>query len=248
VPALSRVTLDSLGVTAKDKVSAISDLDVAKLFSQAGKALSNQRAGLYLKPNAEFEGIRLVSPAPTALVVGKSFVESVSISELRFHIGRALELLRPEYVLAATLDSVALDDLFNAALKAFHPKHNRWRAGSEDSAAEEAARLKKALPYKLAKRIAEVFQEHADAEVDCLHWRAAVLETGNRAGLLLCGDLLAAARVVARETAVDRLDDLGPELMLEQVKKPGLLKELVRYFVTDEHFHLRQLLGNGVKF
>jgi tetratricopeptide (TPR) repeat protein len=248
VPTLSRITLDSLGVTAKDKVSAISALDVAKVFSQAGKALSNQRAGLYLKPDAEFDGVRLVSAAPTALVVGKAFAEAVSTSELRFHIGRALELLRPEYVLAATLDSVALDDLFTAALKAFHPKHNRWRAGSEDSAAEEAAKLKKALPYKLAKRIAEVFQEHVDVELDCLHWRGAVLETGNRAGLLLCGDLASAARVVARETVVDRPDAPTREFMLEQVKKPGLLKELLRYFVTDEHFNLRQILGTGVKF
>ena len=247
-PALSRITLDSLGVTAKDKVSAISDLDVAKVFSQAGKALSNQRAGLYLKPDAEFYGVRLVSAAPTAIVVGKAFAEAVSAFELRFHIGRALELLRPEYVLAATLDSVALDDLFTAALKAFHPKHNRWRAGSEDSAAEEAAKLKKALPYKLAKRIAEIFQENVDLEVDCLHWRRAVLETGNRAGLLLCGDLSSAARVVLSETAVERPEVITPAFVLDQVQKPGLLKELVRYFVTDEHFSLRQLLGTGVKY
>ena len=248
VPALSRVTLDSLGVTAKEKVSAISDLDVAKIFSQAGKALSNQRAGLYLKPDAEFEGVRLVSAAPTAIVVGKAFAEAVSASELRFHIGRALELLRPEFVLAATLDSVALDDLFSAALKAFHPKHNRWRAGSEDSAAEEAAKLKKALPYKLAKRIAEIFQENVDTEVDCLHWRSAVLETGNRAGLLLCGDLRTAARVVARETSVERPEIIEPAFLLDQVGKPGLLKELFRYFVSDEHFSLRQLLGVAIQF
>jgi hypothetical protein len=248
VPALSRVTLDSLGVTAKDKVSAISDLDVAKVFSQAGKALSNQRAGLYLKPDAEFSGVRLVSAAPTAIVIGKTFAETAVAADLRFYIGRALELLRPEFILAATLDSVALDDLFTAALKAFHPKHNRWRAGSEDSAAEEAAKLKKALPYKLAKRIAEVFGEHADAEVDCLRWRSAVLETGNRAGLLLCGDLRAAAQVVVNETAVEKPEVISHEFLLEQVQKPGLLKDLVRFFVTDEHFGLRQLLGTGVKF
>ena len=248
VPALSRITLDSLGVSPKDKVSAISDLDVAKLFSQAGKALSNQRAGLYLKPDDEFYGVRLVSAPPTAIVIGKSFAEAVSATELRFHIARALELLRPEYILAATLDSVALDDLFTAALKAFHPKHNRWRAGSEDSAAEEAAKLKKSLPYKLAKRIAEVFGEHADVEVDCMRWRSAVLETGNRAGLLLCGDLSTAARVVLNETAVDRPEVLTPEFMLEHVRKPGLLRELVRFFVTEPHFGLRQILGTALKF
>jgi tetratricopeptide (TPR) repeat protein len=248
VPALSQSTLDSLGVTAKDKVSAISDLDVAKIFSQAGKALSNQRAGLYVKPDADFEGIRLVSVAPTAIVIGKRYAEQASVPELRFRIGQALELLRPEYVLAATMDPVALEDMFTAALKAFHPKHNRWRAGSEDSAAEEAAKLKKALPYKLAKRIAEIFQEHADAEIDCSRWRAAVLETGNRAGLLLCGELRAAAYVVLHESTVGVPEPITQEFMREHAQKPGPLKELLRFFVSQEHFGLREVLGTATKF
>ena len=247
VPALSQATLDSLGVTVKDKVSAISDLDVAKVFSQAGKALSNQRAGLFVKPDADFQGIRLVSVAPTAIVIGKRYAEEASVAELRFRIGHALELLRPEYVLAATMDPVALEDMFTAALKAFHPKHNRWRAGSEDSAAEEAAKLKKALPYKLAKRIAEIFQEHADAEIDCSRWRAAVLETGNRAGLLLCGELRAAAHVVLRESAVGVPETISQEFLREQAQKTGPLKELLRFFVSQEHFGLREVLGTATK-
>ncbi len=248
VPGLSHSTLDSLGVTAKDKVSAISHLDVAKIFSQAGKALSNQRAGLFLKPDADFVGVRLVAAAPAAVVIGKSLAEGGSTAELRFRIGHALELLRPEYVLAATMDPVALDDLFTATLKAFHPKHNRWRAGSEDSAAEEAAKLKKALPYKLAKRIAEVFHEHADDDIDCARWRMAVLETANRAGVLLCGELRAAAHVVVQESMAGAPELISHELLREQARKPGPLRELLRYFASQEHLNLRAILGTAAKF
>ena len=248
VPGLSQTTLDSLGVTPKDKVSAISDLDVAKIFSQAGKALSNQRAGLFLKPDADFQGVRLVASAPTAIVIDKAFAEQVPIPELRFRIGQALELLRPEFILASTLDPVALDDLFQAVLKAFHPKHNRWRAGSEDSAAEEAAKLKKALPYKLAKRIAEVFQENVDVEVNCSRWRAAVLETGNRAGMLLCGNLRTAVQVVLRDSSVGLPDSIPPDTVREHAQKPGPLKELLRYVGSDAHFALREVLGTAAKF
>jgi len=247
VPALSKVTLESLGVAGKDKVSALSDLDAAKVFLQAGKALGNQRAGLYLKPDAGFAGARLVSAAPTAIVMDRQFATDAPVAELRFHIGRALELLRPEYVLAATIDEVALDDLLSAALKAFHPKYNRWRAGSEDSAAEEAARLKKALPFKLARRIAEIFLEHADIEVDLGRWRAAVLETGNRAGLVLCGRLRTAAAVAWRESTVERSETPEPEHLRQQAHKPGLLRELLRYAVSDEHFRLRELLGTAAR-
>lgn len=248
VPALSPTTLDGLEVAAKDKVSAISDLDVAKIFSQAGKALANQRAGLYLKPDADFRGVRLVAAAPTAIVMDKAFAEEAPAQELRFRIGQALELLRPEFVLAATMDSVALDDLFQATLKAFHPKHNRWRAGSEDAVAEEAAKLKKALPYKLAKRIAEIFQEHIDVELDSSRWRAAALETGNRAGLLLCGTLRTAVQVVLRDSSVGLPDTVPAELLREHAQKPGPVKELLRYFASDDHFALRELLGTAVKF
>jgi len=150
-------------------------------------------------------------------------------------------------VLAATMDPIALEDMFMAALKAFHPKHNRWRAGSEDSAAEEAAKLKKALPYKLAKRIAEIFQEHADTELDCSRWRAAVLETGYRAGLLLCGELRAAAHVVLRESTVGMPEIITQEFLREQAQKPGPLKELLRFFVSHEHFALREILGTAAK-
>ena len=54
--------------------------------------------------------------------------------------------------------------------------------------------------------------------------------------------------MVARETAVEKPEVIGPEFLLEQVQKSGLLKELARYFVSDQHFTLRQLLGTGVKF
>jgi len=247
ISTLSHVSLESLGVTAKDKVSAISDFDVAKIFSQAGKALSNQRAGLYVTADADFEGVRLVSVAPTAIVMSKRYAEEASVPELRFRIGQALELLRPEYVLAATMDPVTLEDVFLAVLKAFHPRHNRWRAGSEDSAAEEAAKIKKALPYKLAKRIAETFQEHADLDLNCSQWRVSVLETGNRAGLLLCGQLRPAAHVVLRDTAVVESEDIGSDVIREQAQKPGPFRDLLRFFVSPEHHDLRAVLGTAAR-
>jgi hypothetical protein len=246
-PALSNVSLEILDVTAKDKVSAISDLDVAKIFSQAGKALSNQRAGLYVTADADFEGVRLVSVAPTALVISKRYAEAASVPELRFRIGQALEMLRPEYVLAATMDAVVLEDVFMAAVKAFHPRHNRWRAGSEDAAAEEAAKLKKALPYKLAKRIAEIFQEHADAELSCAEWRTSVLETGNRAGLLLCGQLRAAAQVILRDTTVGLPEVIDADVVREHAKRPGPFLDLLRFFVSPEHHKLRGVLGTAAR-
>jgi tetratricopeptide (TPR) repeat protein len=246
LPLLNHISLDTLGVTTKDKVSAISDLDVAKIFSQVGKALGNQRVGLYLKTEGEINELRLLPAPPVGMIVGEQLIATASVAELRFRIGRALELLRPEHILAVSLDPVALDDLFMTVLKAFHPKHNRWRAGSEDSVAEEAAKLKKALPYKYAKRIAELFQERADETMDCARWRRAVIETGNRAGLLVCGDLAYAARIVLGETLVPPPPWIGADHFLENAQKEGQFKDLLRFFISPDHFELRKVLGISV--
>ncbi len=74
------------------------------------------------------------------------------------------------------------------------------------------------------------------------------LETGNRAGLLLCSDLVTAVRVVLRETAVGLPDTVTAEVVREHAQKPGPLKELLRYFVSEENFALRDALGTAVKF
>jgi hypothetical protein len=130
-------------------------------------------------------------------------------------------------------------------LKAFHPRHARWRAG--EKGAEQAAKLKKSLPYKVAKRMAELFQENDATPFSSARWRAVVHETGNRAGLLMCGDLRAAARIVAAEQSTAAgAQDPTPEELREQARTPGPLRGLLRYAISEEYFTLRESLGTGV--
>jgi hypothetical protein len=244
-PGLSQANLDSFGVTAKDKVSTVADLAIAQVWGQAAKALGNRRTSLYLRPDADFDGISLVGVAPPAIVVGPRLANEAAVGELRFRIGRALELSRPEYLLAATLPAPEFDMLFTGVLKAFHPKHSRFRAGSEDAAAEQAAKLKKALPYKIAKRVGELFQEHAEVALDPTRWREGVREAGNRAGLLMSGVASVAVRIVARESIPGAADAPNPETLRENAGRPGPLRDLLRFAVSDAYLDARDLLGLG---
>jgi tetratricopeptide (TPR) repeat protein len=244
-PGLSQASLDSFGVTAKDKVSTVADLAIAQIWGQAGKALGNRRTSLYLRPDADFDGVSLVGMAPPAIVVGPRLAGEAVLGELRFRIGRALELSRPEYLLAATLPAPEFDTLFMGVLKAFHPKHARFPAGSEDAAAEQAARLKKALPYKIAKRVGELFQEHADVALDPTRWREGAREAGNRAGLLMCGVASIAVRMVGRESIPGAADVPDPETLREHAGRTGPLRELLRFAVSDAYLDARDLLGLG---
>jgi hypothetical protein len=244
-PGLSQANLDSLGVTAKDKVSTVADLAIAQIWGQAAKALGNRRTSLYLRPDADFDGISLVGVAPPAIVVGPRLAGEAAVGELRFRIGRALELSRPEYLLAATLPAPEFDTLFMGVLKAFHPKHARFRAGSEDAAAEQAAKLKKTLPYKIAKRVGELFQEHPEVALDPTRWREGAREAGNRAGLLMCGAAGVAARIVARESILGAAAAPDAQTLRDHAGRPGPLRDLLRFAVSDAYLDARDLLGLG---
>jgi hypothetical protein len=137
------------------------------------------------------------------------------------------------------------NQLLATVLRAFHPRHSRWRAGESSTANEQATKLKKALPYKVSKRLAELFQENENRPFNSARWRTVVQETGNRAGLLMCGDLATAARVVLRETIPDRLE-FGPDVFLEHAAQPGPLRELLRYALSEDYFTLREVLGTSV--
>jgi hypothetical protein len=244
-PGLSQANLDSFGVTAKDKVSTVADLAIAQIWGQAGKALGNRRTSLYLRPDADFDGVSLVGVAPPAIVVGPRLAEEAAVGELRFRIGRALELGRPEYLLAATLPAPEFDILFMGVLKAFHPKHARFRAGSEDAATEQAAKLKKALPYKIAKRVGELFQEHAEVALDPTRWREGAREAGNRAGLLMCGAAKVAVHIVGHESIPGAVAAPDAETLRDHAGRPGPLRDLLRFAVSDAYLDARDRLGLG---
>ncbi|HEX4460005.1 MAG TPA: tetratricopeptide repeat protein, partial [Polyangia bacterium] len=200
--------LDALGVGANERVSPVATTDLARAYSAVSRLLGNRKTGLYCKPDSEARDVTLVAQPPTAIVVGPALGQGRAPADMRFLLGRALEIARPEYILAAALPRPEFTRLFAAILRAFHPRHARRRvdAGAAD---DEAQQWKRALPYKVAKRLAELFRAQANTEFSSARWRKAVQQTGNRAGLLAAGDIIAAARVLLAEGDTDGIIDLA---------------------------------------
>ena len=200
--------LDALGVSANDRISPVATTDLARAYSTVSRLLGNRKTGLYLKPDSDARDVTLVAQPPTAIVVGPTLGDGRAPADMRFLLGRALEIARPEYILAAALPRAEFTRLFAAILRAFHPRHARRRvdAGAAD---DEAQQWKRALPYKVAKRLAELFRAQANTEFSSARWRKAVQQTGNRAGLLAAGDIIAAARVLLSEGDTDGIIDLA---------------------------------------
>jgi hypothetical protein len=208
--------LAALGVKPDERVSPVAATDLARMFSDSSIALGNRKTALYVK--ADFAEVRLVAHPPPAIVVGPGFASGKAPNDVRFLLGRALEISRPEYILAAALERDSFTKLFAAILRAFHPRHARHARD------EEAAKWKRALPYKAAKKLAELFAEGADTQFSSARWRRAVQHTGNRAGLVVSGDMIAAARVLYAEGDKEAV------------------RELARFAASDDYMALRTKL------
>jgi hypothetical protein len=228
--ALERAkNLEALGVGPGDRVSPVEKTDLALAYSTAAKALGNRKTGLFIKSDPGHTTVDLVAHPPTAIVIGPEFTHGRSITDVQFILGRALEIARPEYVLAEALERSEFTRLFAAILRAFHPRHARRRLEVNREAPgatrdDEAAMWKRQLPYKVAKRLAELFAEKADTSFSSARWRRGVQHTGNRAGLVASGDMIAAARVLTAEGDLEAV------------------RELARFAASDDYLALRTKL------
>jgi hypothetical protein len=249
-PGLIGQRVEDFGVSQQDKISPMSDLDLGKIYGQVAKALANKKTALYLKAGgAQAPGadeVTLVVQAPPALVVGGYMSESATAAEVRFQLARGIELSRPEYILAAGVRPKPFSQFFSTVLKAFHPRHARRRASAGEAGSEPAADLKKNVPYKISKRLVELFQELGSTSWSSVRWRAVVRDTGNRAGLLLSGDLRTAARLVLKEDGATNGAAVSSDELRALAAKNEPLRDLLRFAVSEDYFVLREKLGTAI--
>ena len=246
-PGLIGQRLDDFGVSARDKVSPMADLDLGKIYGQVAKALGNKKTALYVRADGPPDDVTIVVQAPPALIVGPGLAADIPAADIRFQIARGLELTRPEYILAAGVRPKQFTALFASVLKAFHPRHAKRRATTGDAAAEQAAKLKKNVPYKVSKQLVELFQGLGTTSWSSLRWRAVVHQIGNRTGLVFCGELATAARIVIKDSGglpdgeIASTEDIR---RLAQTNEP--LRELLRFAISEDYFGLREKLGTAI--
>jgi tetratricopeptide (TPR) repeat protein len=247
-PGLIGQRLEDFGVSARDKVSPMAELDLGRIYGQVAKALGNKKTGLYVRPEGAPDEVEIVVQAPPALVVGPGLAgPAATPAEIRFQIARGIELTRPEYILAAGVRPKQFTALFASVLKAFHPRHAKRRATTGDTAAEQAAKLKKNVPYKVSKQLVELFQGLGTTSWSSLRWRSVVHQIGNRTGLVLCGDLATAARIVIHDAGAL---PSGAAPTPEDIRRIAVMnepvRELLRFAVSDDYFYLREKLGTAI--
>ncbi|MBU1411115.1 tetratricopeptide repeat protein [Myxococcota bacterium] len=242
-PAVFGSDINALGLTPQDRVSPVDKSDVATIYQELARVLGARSTSLYVGNPDTYQGVVVACHAPQVIIVGRDSLDELAVT-LRFYLARAMELACPKFIFAAGLYPEDFSRLLAALTRAFHPKYARHQFKTLDPVDERAQELKKVLPYRVSKTIVEFFTENPNLTFDSGAWRKAVWMAGNRAGLLLTGDLPEALRLVLFEETqqVTPATFTEPELAALCVKTP-VLQDLFSFFVSPLHVRLRRLLG-----
>jgi hypothetical protein len=192
----ARTALIDAGFPDARRVSATSDAATVAMLPKITKALGGPATLLHVTARTSCE-LSLVLGAPPLVVMGPRLASVRARTdpahdrtdlELRYQLGRIVELARPHRVFAMS------------------PGFDRLVAGLTDRDAGEAARLKSALPLVLRKKLADKL---ARADLDPLAYRAACERAADRAGLLACGDVWLAIELAGGAEAARHLVKLA---------------------------------------
>lgn len=174
------------------------------------------------------------APRPT-LVLGPSTTRREDPFELAFDTGRLMSFLRPERFVRHALPAPGALATALQALLLLGGANLEGSDGSE--AARLAASVRRSVSPAIAEALAAAAQRLVEARgpaPDLARWLAGTELTAARVGLLLCGDLGAAARVLWGESPPG--DGAGQQRV----------RELVAFSIGDDYFACRAQLGVAV--
>jgi hypothetical protein len=203
--------LERCGCAGARRVGATSPLVAAKMFPSIAAALGTPATVLY-SLEAPLVGkvppVQVVCVSPPIIVLGPQALRTAGDgahdAELRFLLGRAAELARPERVAAAGLPREELMNLVASLARCFAPAAVAAAVPSTiddvDVRRAHDDLLRGTLPVKLRSRLERLLEDVRVPDLDVDRFVAACERAADRAGLLASGDVAAAllhARAVA---------------------------------------------------
>ena len=208
----------------------------AKTFFYVAKVEAVPPPELYVRN--DIQGGLIAAPAiPYASVAGQSVLSGFTRHELAFIVAKHLSGYRGEhYIKNIFATSSELTQLFFAGLRmvigdAPVPPES---AASIDVTAKALAPLMQPTAQEGLRHVVRKFVETKGA-INIKRWVQATEITGCRAGLLLCGDLEIAKKVILMEPQLP--GDLSPQ---------EKITELIVFSVSPDYFALRKALGFAI--
>jgi hypothetical protein len=138
-----------------------------------------------------------------------------------------------------------LEALLAAAARNHVPGFGRGLT-SEDSIDALRKRIERAIPRKLRKGVAEAARAYAEGpRIDFDVWGAEMERAARRVGLFACGDISAALDALARRSTRPGPQP-DPAARAQFARENAAARDLLAYYLSDDHFALRRLAGMDV--
>ncbi|HTM20813.1 MAG TPA: hypothetical protein VL172_09905, partial [Kofleriaceae bacterium] len=186
--------LERCGVIGARRVGGGTTLRAASMFPRVAAALEIGATFLYATDTPDAPDVRVVCVSTPIVVLGPRMTgieEGIGEGDMRFLLGRAAELARPERVIAVGLPRDDLDSLLGSLWRVF----GAGSAPPDDAARHHDEILRTTLPVKLRSRMTELLKQLARSQLDADRFLDACQRSADRAGLLAAGDLGTAVRL-----------------------------------------------------
>jgi len=178
------------------------------------------------------QGFGIVETNPPVMIAGGDAAEMKDYLGLAFRLGQELTLMRPGLFAKKVLKSgTELSAWLLAAVKIFAPQlpvpGNLMGPVTEKLQPIRAA-MQPGDNEKLQGYV-QSFLSHG-ANVDLKRWARAIDYTGDRVGLILCGDIAIGRRIIDGQAQ-------------DEKERAERIRELSLFVVSDDYFALRKKLG-----
>ena len=244
-PAIAMTTAQPQKVMGFDRHArvdvAANDWPYAAALRYVANTIESTIPDLFIKKDApgtvSLVNLKDKTALAPALVVGIGFDQLSSQSEVIFDLAKRMVQLRPErFPRFALATGAALEIAVRAGLQLGGSPIGHGDHGSEVDKMAKILDGSIAPPLRAElKGLARRYVEACGEQVDIGKWIIASDLTASRAALVLCGDIVAASRVLAIEPSGQ-----SPLLVAER------MNDLLSYFVSDDHFAVRAALGMQV--
>ena len=215
---------------------ATSTVTFAKTFGWAAQVLGVAIPELYVRNDVP-GALIAVAATPPASVAGQTVLTGFTPQELVFIVGKHLSGYRGEHYIKNLFPTLnELKVILFAGVKIVMPEFTvpGEMAQAVNATATELLKHVQPVQRESLKIVVQKWMEDG-AKADLKRWMQATEITACRAGLLLCGDLEIAKKIIAAEQQLP--GDLPPA---------EKMKELLVFSVSEQYFAVRKTLGIAV--
>jgi len=187
----TRNALERADLAGARRVTAATNAATAALYPQIANALGGPQTLLYATDRGP--DLRVLLASPPIVVIGprlaairaqsQSDADPVVDTELRFRLGRVIELVRTRRLFAAGSTPAQFARFVGGLYHAFGRQTE-----VDGSIASEADRLRSAIPLLLRRRITDRLAGVELAALEPTAYLAACERAADRSGMLACGD------------------------------------------------------------